>query len=325
MIQKTLLVFSYGFRTVLSHIHDEYNDKIAHDLLKLHKTTSNIISYIDVSSDIEMVTFITSNKSLPFILEQGVDPLSEQIYNIKNAWINYRQPIKIGRILKNFLQLSNYNQIDIENFVNRYKSELKKDIEGIKWDRVDGLEFNKWYLKSNYVHGGGTLNRSCLRRKERNKFINFLSNNSKHCRLLIMTNNNNKLLGRALLWKTSNPDRIFMDRIYTRFDEDVNIFIGLAKSRGWLYKSKQTYGGDIPIIDGRTNESSILNIIINDFKKRNFKGYPYLDTFQFYNPEKEILTNNVNVFTSDNNYIKLNKIDGSYSTFDENNEDDMLD
>jgi len=185
---------------------------------------------------------------------------------------------------------------------------------------------NNWYLVDNYVKGGGTLNRSCLRKSERNKFINFLSNNPKSCRLLILKNDQNQLLGRALVWRL--PDnRIYMDRIYTRFDEDVNLFIDSAKRSGWLYKSKQTYGGDVPIIDGANDQKTWFRMEIPDFMKKNFSGYPYMDTFQYYDVKNNILTNDESSFTADGSFVKLNRIDGGYSSYGENVEDDadMLD
>ena len=238
--KNLLFMLSYGMRMLLDSIIGEYDNEIARELIRMHKNKLSEISYIDLSSDIDKIKFITYNKAVPFIEEKGYGITSEDSYKVRRAWLEDRQDIKIGRFLNKILKLSNnaYSGQDIETFVNIYKTYMKKQVGDTEWGRVHGSEMNKWYLYDHYVKGGGTLNRSCLRKKNRNKFVNFISNNTKACRLIILKNKENRLLGRALMWRLDNG-RFFMDRIYTRFDEDINLFIELAIERGWLYKSKQ--------------------------------------------------------------------------------------
>lgn len=323
MNNELLFLLSLGLKKLLKNIYNNYKDPISYKLLNLHKNFLSPISFLDRSKDIDKITYTTFKNVLPFIEEKDYEPDSEDIYKLKRAWLENREPpMKIGRFLNKYFD---FNQLEIENFVNRFKVESKKDITGLKWERVHGKEINRWYLYDNYLHGGGSLNRSCLRKPEKNNFINFISDNPNSVRLLTLQNDNGKLLGRALMWKLSEPkDRFFLDRIYTRFDEDINLFIESAKNQGWLFKSRQTYGGDVPIIDGKTGDIKKIKMVVNNFKKINFKGYPYMDTFQFYDLKNEILTNDNSLFINDN-VIKLDKTDGKYTKYNDNQEIDLGD
>jgi hypothetical protein len=307
---------SFGLRKLLSDIQSNHDDRISKILLSLHKNSLSPISYIDRTGKIDMILFTQSSKMIPEIEERGVSVSSSDIYNFKKGWMENRNLLKIGRFVSTILQ---YNKIDfslkeLETFTNRFKNESKKDLEDLTFRGVMGSDINRWYSKKMYLKGGGTLNRSCMRSSERNSFLNFYSVNPRKCRLKILLNGQKRLLGRALLWKLDEPQgSVFMDRVYTRFDDDSLFFENSANKLGYLYKSKQTYGGDIPLINGKTGEKKWVKMVIKGFKKQNFKGYPYMDTLQYYNPKTETLTNDENDFLNGKgNFIKLNQINGSF-------------
>jgi len=325
MDNQLLFVLSLGLRKLLNKIVINYSDKIARFLLIQHNNLLSPVSFLDRSREIDQITFTSYKKVIKFIKEKEYDPKSEQIYNLKKAWSENREyPMKIGRFI-NRLFKDIFTQTEIENFVNRFKVESKIDTSGLKWERLHGYDMNNFYLQNNYVKGGGTLNKSCLRKPDRNIFINFLSNNPNSVRLLTLQNNKNQLLARSLIWKLSEPsNRIFLDRIYSRFDEDVNLFIKSAKKNGWLYKSKQTFG-NVPIIDGKNGELKNIRMIVENFKRKNFEGYPYMDTFQYYDIEKELLTNDDYIFNGNKSVIKLNKVNGGYTTFNDIHDGEEID
>jgi len=310
---EILVVLSLGFRKVLKQMIKQHNI-IAKKIYQTHKNKISSISYIDMSKDINQITYTRYYQIIDELNDNNIDPLNkDDVYNFRYGWTHNRNNMKIGKLV-NKLYPSTFSKKEIEDFVNLYKSYTKSMVDS-KLDLVYGFNIKHWYLNDNYLKGGGTLNRSCLRKKEKNDFINFFVGNSKICRLIILKNKEDKLLGRALLWKLSNNKK-FMDRIYTRFDEDVNIFIKLAMDHNWYYKSKQTFG-NVPIVDSSNNEVKKMIMIIDNFESKNFKGYPYMDTFQFYNPKTKILTNDENVFTKDSGFIKLNQVDGSYQTYED--------
>jgi hypothetical protein len=315
---EVLFFVSGGLHSILERIAD---DPIANHILSdMNKMVMKPMSYFDRTSEIDMVTYTPADRVMDEIREKGLEPSDPKIFNIKSGWLDGRQQIKIGRFIGRVAD-KQFTPKQIEEFVNRYKAETKKEVSGIRWERVHGFDINKWYMNTTYVKGGGTLNRSCLRKKNRNMFINFLSGNPNKVRMAILLNDQNQLLGRCLLWKLDDPKgRMFADRVYTRFDEDINTFVELFRKNGILYKSKQTYGGEIPIIDGRTGEEKWIRMTVNDFKKVNFQGYPYADTLQYYDQKNNILTNDVRIFNNDN-VVKLNKVDGTFTTYDEGDVD----
>ncbi|MCB1712589.1 MAG: hypothetical protein KDH96_09010 [Candidatus Riesia sp.] len=314
---KILLVFSLGVQKILEKVYKTYNDVVSHYILTemSYKSLSDI-SYIDRARETDMVTFTMADRVIDDIDERGLEYNSKEIFNVRPGWTENRQRLKIGRLIRKLTD-DRFSAKEIEDFVNRFKSISKKDVDGLKWKRVHGSELNYWYYNENYVRGGGTLNRSCLRKSNKNHYINFLSGNPNKIRMLLLLNENNKLLARALMWKLTEPvGRIYMDRIYSRFDEDVNLFTESAVKNGWLYKSKQTYGGDVNVIDGRNGEEKWVKMVVDGFEKLNFAGYPYMDTFQYYDPIKKIITNDVKMFNN-NKILKLNKTNGGYTSFDD--------
>ena len=92
----------------------------------------------------------------------------------------------------------------------------------------------------NYYSSHGALGGSCMADEEKDTFKIYYKNDKK-VQLLIYVDNNDKIHGRALLWKlnTSPCDaKYFMDRVYTNADSDVIKFKNFAEEKGFLYKQK---------------------------------------------------------------------------------------
>jgi len=229
---------------------------------------SNSIDYIDISqTKIDMVSYLPKNK-IDKIINNNIDP-----YNNK-----YRQEIKIGRLLKNHavIDLKPYPKV-IEKISNIFKSinDLKMSNDNtIKI--VKGKDITKWYLEDNYAIGNGTLNKSCMRYKSHQRFLFIYEDNPDVCRLIIKIDpKTNQLLGRALLWKTNKG--IYMDRVYTTKDYHLYNFIALCEKNNWLNRS----------------DAKDIKLTVNLKNKDYGETYdnPYMDTFKFYIPHKNILTN----------------------------------
>jgi hypothetical protein len=87
----------------------------------------------------------------------------------------------------------------------------------------------------------GTLGNSCMAKKS--GIFNIYTENPEMCQLLILLNEEDKLIGRALIWKLkslnihkSDEEVIFMDRQYSILESDVEKFRNYAKEKGWSYK-----------------------------------------------------------------------------------------
>lgn len=164
---------------------------------------------------------------------------------------------------------------DIEKFTNEYISFVKsnKSDETSKIEEVKGDDIRYWYNSSNYQSAIGKLGNSCMSHEECSGYLDIYVDNPEVVSLLILKNKNNKLVGRALLWKLDNGIT-FMDRIYTSNDSDDNIFINYAIQNGYLYRNTSNQK-IIYYKDSREFSPDELSVNLKDYE---YEYYPYIDT-----------------------------------------------
>lgn len=215
---------------------------------------------------------------------------------INKIWTSGRTEMKIGRYAKRIFTSVAKKQIkdsEIETFVNLYKSSYD-DRKGIseRFEFVSGEEIKKWYLSSNYQDGGGTLNNSCMRYRGAQTYFDIYIKNPEVCKLMILKNDDELLVGRALLWRLSDG-RNYLDRIYTSVDSDAVLFREYAESKGWsIY-----------------NKVSDITVSLGDHE---YDEYPYMDTFMNYNFKLKELSSEEEPAWDNGDYITLQETDGSY-------------
>ena len=221
---------------------------------------------------------------------------------VEDNWTNGRVKIKIGRFVRKFLtefSVKNWNVNDvlIEKFVNLYKSYFSRDISKLKI--VEGDDILKYYLEDNYhVLSGsrnGSLWNSCMRQRERNKFMTLYAKNIDKVKMLVFFSDDDKVRARALLWegvkdhKDSTKEYKFMDRIYYYYDHDINFFKDWAKENGYLCKWEQSAKTEMLFDDG--TGSPVKKSLYVMLDEHNLSYYPYLDTFKFFNFDKGRFSN----------------------------------
>lgn len=205
--------------------------------------------------------------------------------------------------------------IDIESFVNIFIATVEANSKIIKV--VEGSDLVHYYNCENYQISSGTLGGSCMNSPEKGKYLKLYEDNPDKVKMLVLYPEDirDKIIGRALIWFLDEPkDRIYMDRIYTAKDSDVYMFIEYAKSKGYLYKSSQSYGWDYDIIDGRTGNRQFVPMSV-ELKPESYRYYPYLDTMQYYNPKTGNITNNGKEIERGDGYYILTDAGGGYSNF----------
>ena len=220
---------------------------------------------------------------------------------VEDPWVNGRIKIKIGRFVKKFLtefseKNFNVNNVLIEKFVNLYKSYFSRDLSKMKI--VEGNDILKYYLEDNYYHINGnrygSLWNSCMRQRERNKFMTLYAQNPDKVKMLVFFTDDDKVRARALLWygvKEHNSDKEynFMDRIYFYYDHDVNFFKDWAKENGFISKWDQTAKSQMYFDEGIGEPvRRSLYVTLDNY---NLSYYPYLDTFKFFNYDKGRFSN----------------------------------
>jgi hypothetical protein len=239
-------------------------------------------NYIDVSGE-DSITFLSDEKSIK------ARNLSLSPYLVKG-----RGEIKIGRFVNALLSNSyvkkelfhighenfEFTPKDIEDFVNLYKSTNTDSSK--KFKLVKGEEIDKWYNLHEYSSDRGTLGSSCMKNVDK-EFFDIYTENTDVCSLLIYLNSEDKLLGRALVWKLNDSPceaKYFMDRVYTSNDSDVLKFIKYAEDEGWLYRNRMNSSAEDSLLF-RYNGKPVFGKISVKLKFCGFDKYPYLDTLTF--------------------------------------------
>jgi hypothetical protein len=231
------------------------------------------------------------------IVEDEIDVVSflpkSKYGKVENEWENGRIRIKIGRFIRKFLtefSIKNFKvtDIDIEKFVNIYKSYFSRDISKLKI--VEGEEILKYYLEDNYHtpngNRSGSIWNSCMRQRERNKFMTLYTKNQDKVKMLVFFSDDDKVRARALLWEDVRDHEDtkrkykFMDRIYYYYDHDINFFKDWAKENGYLCKWEQSAKTEMFFDDG--TESPVRKQLYVMLDEHNLSYYPYLDTFKFF-------------------------------------------
>ena len=201
-----------------------------------------------------------------------------------------KSSIKVGRFVNKILDIyfkenpnsnlgkrEKYSAADVEKFVNAYTAAvLFMENAFDHFEIVYGEDIKHWYSEDKYATKSGQLGNSCMRYKACQDYFDIYIENPEVCQLLIFKNiNGDKLLGRALLW-TDVDGKKLMDRIYTTKDNYIKLFKKWADKNNY----KQIYDEDF---------YTTIKVEPKDYKK-----YPYMDTFSYYSQEKGLLYNDGN-------------------------------
>ena len=269
---ESLLKIDKDLNFIISQISDK--DPVAKMMRSLiNQDIKTNVNYLKTSDKNDDVKFVNDTQVKRFI-DAGQDPFERATNSAK-----------IGRTVRQILTANNISVTDqqIEKFVNTYKNawdkSFKKTSEGIHL--VSGEDIRNWYLESKYVPGGGQLNNSCMRYDSTQDFLNIYTENPEVCQLVILVDDKNRLLGRAILWKLIsgiNKYGYYLDRVYTRFDSDVEKFADWYKD--FIKATDDNFKAHFI---GHTNDCRV------QLKKWKFKLYPYMDTLSILDYETGVL------------------------------------
>jgi hypothetical protein len=227
--------------------------------------------------------------------------------NEPDFWKQSRNPIKIGRFIRQVFP-GKYSDVDIEKFVNAFKSSDEKDLQ--KFILVEGEDIAKYYWHENYKEMVGDLGRSCMARK---KYFNIYTQNPEVCRLLVLLEDD-KVIGRSLIWKLDRNNgeseiEYFMDRQYTIEQSDVIKFTNYAKENGWAYKTYNNHHSysNITFNSEEKNCDMVVKVKVEDYDT-----YPYMDTFKRFDPKTGELFNDIEKDGNEGQFL-LEDTDGDYT------------
>ena len=203
--------------------------------------------------------------------------------------------MRIGKMIRNILNSVNfkYNDKDIEEFVEDFNISYKEASTDL--EIVSGEEIRYWYYVNNYSsQHSGSLGNSCMKYKSCQDYLDIYVENPDVCQMAIYRDENNKLLGRALLW-TDIDGKKYMDVAYTSRNYLSRIFYTWGKKNGY---------------DRITNQEIEVKV-----KPSRYEKYPYFDNLCHYYPESGILSNLIRIDDDNGDELyrlELCETDGSY-------------
>ena len=332
-INESFLYYSPNVRKALSRI--KSND-IATELLGSEGTdVKPDMTFIDLGKE-GYFSFITMRNAKPLILAKYPDRdfsinidsepfkhpqlFSNDLYEIDmtesdlaaGIFTKSRNEIGLGRFV-NKLFPGKYNSKQVEDFVNSFKASLEKS--GEHFDLVEGEDIAFWYWHENYKENSGTLGSSCM--AEKKNLFDIYTQNKDVCKMLILKEDD-KIIGRALIWKLNSIGKknfegvseYFMDRQYTIKESDVQKFRNYAIDKGWSYKSYNDHHslGNVNINGENKNLSMSVKVNTKDYKR-----YPYMDTFRRYDVSDGILHNDDDDNEEYEGQYILNNTGGGYN------------
>jgi len=218
--------------------------------------------YFDLSySDESKISYLTENR-----LPEDESLIYSEEYRKNSAYHT-----KIGKLLS-------------ENVSNTLIQKISSIMSARKIKHIFKLELTDnichSYNEENYSndHGkSGHLHNSCMRYNHLQDAIRFYENiGNNKLKLLICYDENNKIVGRALLWYgvLRNDENItYLDRIYTSNDNIKQLFLDYAEKNKYITRDEN-------------NCNLNFNVLID-----HDVPLPYFDTFRYYN-KCGVLTNN---------------------------------
>lgn len=280
-----------------------------------HSASNNEIFGLLEYEPVGEKTYHPQNGERGEVLKKAKSPRSENIYvkiqfpggltvvnenNLRYVDVNQlpfqqnRQTIRTGRGVKALLSKSDFkfSDAEIEQFVNKYKSawDTMNDIFR-KFELVSGDDIASWYDYNKYAEQRGTMGSSCMKGVNSNYFDIYAKNPDKCSLLILKSDDDQKIKGRALVWKLDNPQVTYVDRIYTNNDSDVELFKQYAYSKGWYHKPNQSSSNDYSMVgkEGAKNEGHLV-VNLKSLNDGNYDRYPYLDTLKYFNTSTGKLT-----------------------------------
>lgn len=187
-----------------------------------------------------------------------------------------------------FIQKLNlgFSDKEIQEFFSIFlRDDVALTAEGVRFELVNGNLIKDYYLGDNYASASGNLGNSCMRYANTQEFVAIYSKFPDKIHMLtLLTNEGNKVAGRAIVWTCfnaeDNSEITFMDRIYVNNSNHEEFFKFYAQKHGWWYKTYQTYSNPDEFMvpcNGYTDSVEKEITICLDIDGDEY--FPYLDTF----------------------------------------------
>lgn len=290
------LFISDDLREILLEFESE--SSVASLLLKKRhdkeELVENAVNFISISRD--------DNTKISYLTSERMSTIDVSDYWTSSRRFQAKPGAFISKVFKNI------SSKEVEKFSNLYRSTVNKP--KFTLNVVSGDVIKSYYHWESYAKDRGTLGSSCMKHDSCQSYMNIYSDNPDTIKMLVMKDEDGRLMGRALLW-TFDSYKI-MDRIYTISDEDLAFYFKTwATDNGYLYKSEQNWYNTLNFEQiGQKRQELQLKVKLKNF---SYGKYPYVDTFKFFNPETGELTN---YLPEGRNFKTLCSSDGAMYEYD---------
>ena len=269
------IIVSHELEFILHQIKDQ--SEVARLLLKqrhpIENLVDNYVNYISVSnSDNTKISYLTTER-IESLVNNGDDLWrSSKRFHVKPGSF-------VSKVFKNvpLSEVQNFSILfrNIQNKVNTH------------FDVLKGGDIAHYYYYGSYLSESGSLGASCMKYEQCQDYLNLYTKNSDVIKMLVMTADNSKLVGRALLWEFD--DNKIMDRIYTIDDDTYQFhFKKWADDNGYIYKKEQKWNNSLFF---ETKGKTLYKELSVNLGHTSFENYPYLDTFKFLDTSTNTLYN----------------------------------
>jgi hypothetical protein len=197
------------------------------------------------------------------------------------------QLMKPGKLFRMLEGNDEYSDKNVEHFVNKIKSyvsmngdEHGEGAESPNFSVVSGEMIGYYYLNSNYADFGTSSNLmgSCMRYDTCQPYFRFYEQNQDSISMLILRNNDYKIVARALLW--FDGENMYMDTVYHATDAHCTTMIEYAKRHGFYYKSQQScHFFAFDMYNGSKISPEIVKIPVHI--DESWSSMPWLDTVMY--------------------------------------------
>lgn len=273
--RKTYDLFvSDELRAVLEQIKSE--SVVAELLLKRRHSKEDLVedpvNFISISSqDPTRISYLTSER---------IGMIDESDY-----WTSSRRfHMKPGGFISKVF--SNISAKDVEVFSNLYRAEVRKP--KFEFRIVNGEDIRRYYHYSVHANDNGSLGVSCMRYDSCQRLFDVYVDNKDKISLLLMLDDSGYVMGRALLWNFDGNQ--IMDRIYTINDEQLQFYFKKwASENKYYHRAQQNWYNSLQFEKlGEGKKVMKFDIKLNN---SDFRYYPYMDTFKFFNPDTGTFSN----------------------------------
>lgn len=284
-MDKMLVLLSDSFANFLENIWDDTRNSIIEKLLIADRDIKNYNNLPD-NNELKSLLKERINNEITDYARQltiriGTFEISflpkdkEPVYVSEGVWSKTnRQSGKPIRIIQKLIK-KKFTNYEYEQLNNYLKARIVDDGELVI---VEGEDIRKYYNCANN-NPGGTLENSCMRYDECQKYLDIYVD---HAKMLVLLNKaTDKISGRAIIWQID--DRTFMDRVYYTQDHMLNLFINYAKEHKWYYREYNSLldTGDFQCWYGPNDNYQNPNTLYLKINIGYYNYYPYMDSFRY--------------------------------------------